>query len=68
MKFFKHHIVSILIFGIFISACSKEETTAIPAQPVNTITAKSENIPLRFSYPAKLKGIFSLFAVIVKLV
>ena len=54
MKFFKHHIVSILIFGIFISACSKEETTAIPAQPVNTITAKSENIPLRFSYPAKL--------------
>lgn len=53
---FKKNIFLILSIAIFISACDKKETPkmVMPAQPVSTISAKSEDLPLTFTYPAKL--------------
>ncbi len=53
MKFYK--IFLALVFVLFLSACGGDNNgVAMPPQGVHTITAKSENLPLRFSYPATL--------------
>lgn len=53
MKFIKS---TIIVFSLLLIACSKkeEEPKQIPPQAVGTISVKAENLPLEFTYPAKL--------------
>lgn len=45
----------LLSIMFLINACNNNQAQqAMPPQPVSVIVAKSENIPLKFSYPAKL--------------
>ncbi|MCR2065732.1 efflux RND transporter periplasmic adaptor subunit [Campylobacter helveticus] len=56
MKPFSKKTLVFLSVAMLFNACSKEEAQKkqMPPQPVSTITAKSEDIPLHFSYPAQL--------------
>lgn len=56
MKFMQKNVFLFLGVLLFLSACSKEETPKMqmPPQFVSTMSAKAENLPLNFTYPAKL--------------
>lgn len=56
MKLFQKNTILALGIVLLLTACSKEEAPKIqmPPQPVTTMSAKSEDLPLSFTYPAKL--------------
>ncbi|HDZ4932198.1 efflux RND transporter periplasmic adaptor subunit [Campylobacter jejuni] len=56
MKSFQKNTVLVLSVAFLLTACSKEEAPKIqmPPQPVTTMSVKSEDLPLSFTYPAKL--------------
>lgn len=53
----KTKIIASICALMILSACSKEQNNQVkqlPPQPVNIITMQSKDLPLKFSYPAKL--------------
>ncbi|MCW1694196.1 efflux RND transporter periplasmic adaptor subunit, partial [Campylobacter jejuni] len=55
MKFISKNTILALGVVLLLTACSKEEAPIqMPPQPVTTMSAKSEDLPLSFTYPAKL--------------
>ncbi|TKX31301.1 efflux RND transporter periplasmic adaptor subunit [Campylobacter estrildidarum] len=57
MNVYKKNIFLIISVMFLFSACDKKETPKImqmPPQPVSVMNAKAENLPLAFTYPAKL--------------
>ncbi|EAI7873322.1 TPA: multidrug efflux RND transporter periplasmic adaptor subunit CmeA [Campylobacter coli] len=56
MNLFQKNTILALGVVLLLAACSKEEAPKIqmPPQPVTTMSAKSEDLPLSFTYPAKL--------------
>lgn len=56
MNFLQKNAILVLSVCVLISACNKQQApkTQMPPQPVSTISAKSEDITLKFTYPAKL--------------
>ncbi|MBM0636812.1 efflux RND transporter periplasmic adaptor subunit [Campylobacter sp. VicNov18] len=65
MKLFQKNIILTLSVMFLFLACSKEEMPKmqLPPQPVTTMSVKSEDLPLSFTYPAKL---VSNYDVIIK--
>ncbi|EAH9849983.1 efflux RND transporter periplasmic adaptor subunit [Campylobacter upsaliensis] len=61
-QFGKKTLIFLSVAMLF-NACSKEEEQKrqMPPQPVSTIIAQSENIPLHFSYPAQLVSDYDTF-------
>ncbi|MFH5338861.1 efflux RND transporter periplasmic adaptor subunit [Campylobacter coli] len=56
MNLFQKNTLLLLSALFLFSACSKEEVPQkqTPPQSVSTMSAKAENLPLNFTYPAKL--------------
>lgn len=56
MNLFQKNTLLLLSALFLFSACSKEEAPQkqTPPQSVSTMSAKAENLPLNFTYPAKL--------------
>ncbi|TKX32614.1 efflux RND transporter periplasmic adaptor subunit [Campylobacter aviculae] len=56
MILFRKNILLIVSIMFLFSACDKKETPKMqmPPQPVSVMYAKAENLPLAFTYPAKL--------------
>ncbi|MFQ6342440.1 efflux RND transporter periplasmic adaptor subunit [Campylobacter sp. VTCC 70190] len=56
MNLFKKNTLLILSVVLLFTACSKEEAPKMqtPPQPVSVLSVKAEDLPLSFTYPAKL--------------